>query len=126
MGRWSRSIAVAFIHWLNPQRGLRWLDVGCGTGALSTAILQSADPELVTGCDPSLPFITYARARNQDPRLSYQTATLENLPQVSGGYGVIVSGLVLNFIAAPVEAVRHMCGIMPVGWIFCVSSGRRP
>lgn len=108
MGHWSRAVARAFIRWLSPEPGHRWLDVGCGTGALSTTIIQSADPELVIGCDPSLPFITYASDQNQDPRLSYQVATLGNLPQVSGGYGIIVSGLVLNFITAPVEAVKAM------------------
>ena len=111
MGRWSRAVASAFINWLSPRPGLRWLDVGCGTGALAMAIVQAADPEQVTGCDPSLPFITYARARNGDSRLSYQAATLENLPQVTGGYGVVVSGLVLNFIAAPAQAVRSMLNL---------------
>ena len=108
MGRWSHAAARAFMSWLDPQPGLRWLDVGCGTGALSTAVIQSSDPESVTGCDLSAPFIAYASAQNSDPRLSYQVATLEDLPQTPGGYGGIVSGLVLNFIADPVEAIKSM------------------
>ena len=108
MGRWSRAAASAFIAWLKPRPGLRWLDVGCGTGALATAVIQSANPELVIGCDPSEPFIAYASAQNHDPRLSYRAATLENLPQVSGGFGVVVSGLVLNFIPSPVEGIQSM------------------
>ncbi len=108
MGRWSRAAARAFIDWLDPQPGLNWLDVGCGTGALSTAILQSAAPESVTGCDPSAPFIAYARAHNRDPRLAYRVATLADLPQVPDGYEMIVSGLVLNFLPDPVESLRSM------------------
>jgi SAM-dependent methyltransferase len=108
MGRWSRMVASAFIRWLDAEPGLRWLDVGCGTGALSKAVLQTADPALVIGCDPSKPFITYAAAQNRDPRLSFEVATLEKLPQASIGFGVIVSGLVLNFIPDPVEAVKAM------------------
>ena len=115
MGRWSRAAARAFIGWLDPEPGLRWLDIGCGTGALSTAVIQSAEPELVTGCDPSASFIAYASAHNRDPRLSYRVATLDNLPQVPGGYGTIVSGLVLNFIADPVEAIRSMTNRMRPG-----------
>jgi hypothetical protein len=34
-GRWSRRLAPRLLCWLTPQPGLRWLDVGCGTGALS-------------------------------------------------------------------------------------------
>jgi len=108
MGRWSHAVAKAFIRWLDPAPHLQWLDVGCGTGALATAVIQVADPELVIGCDPSVPFIAYGGAQEHDPRLSFQAATLGNLPEVSGGFGVIVSGLVLNFIADPVEAIRLM------------------
>ena len=37
MGRWSRPLARSFIGWLIPMRGAHWLDVGCGTGALTSA-----------------------------------------------------------------------------------------
>ena len=108
MGRWSREVAKAFVHWLEAPAHLRWLDVGCGTGALANAVVQAADPELVIGCDPSVPFIAYASAQQNDPRLSFQAATLGDLPEVPGGFAVIVSGLVLNFIADPVEAIMSM------------------
>jgi len=35
MGRWSRRLAPHFVSWLRIPRGVHWLDVGCGTGALS-------------------------------------------------------------------------------------------
>lgn len=108
MGRWSRALASVFLGWLQPKPGLRWLDVGCGTGALATAIIQTASPEMVIGCDPSAPFIAYANDQGRDSRLSFQAATLENLPHVSNGFGAIVSGLVLNFIPEPVNAVQSM------------------
>ena len=108
MGRWSQAAARMFLDWLNPDPRLSWLDVGCGTGALSRAIIEFADPKMVVGCDPSEAFIAYARAQMGDSRLSFQAAKLEDLPQVPGGFEVIVSGLDLNFIADPVEAVRLM------------------
>ena len=49
MGRWSRQIAPAFLAWLDAPRGKDWLDVGCGTGALTAAIItllgSARDPE---------------------------------------------------------------------------------
>jgi hypothetical protein len=49
MGRWSRPMAKAFLAWLAPSPLLRWLDVGCGTGALTQAILSTADPSEILG-----------------------------------------------------------------------------
>lgn len=108
MGRWSQLLAKRFLLWLKPALNQHWLDIGCGTGALSAAILASTNPQSVIGCDPSGPFIDYARGQIIDPRLSFQTAVLEGLPMIPGGFGVVVSGLVLNFVPEPVEAVRSM------------------
>ena len=39
VGRWSRPVAEQFVDWLAIPSGRRWIDVGCGTGALSATIL---------------------------------------------------------------------------------------
>src|SRR4051794_38886935 len=44
MGRWSRAAAGPFLSWLDLPAGARWLDVGCGTGALTGEILGGAAP----------------------------------------------------------------------------------
>ena len=44
IGRWSRPVAAEFVDWLAIAPGARWVDVGCGTGALSATILERADP----------------------------------------------------------------------------------
>jgi ubiquinone/menaquinone biosynthesis C-methylase UbiE len=35
MGRWSRLAGERFLDWLDPPKGLRWVDVGCGNGAFT-------------------------------------------------------------------------------------------
>ena len=53
IGRWSRQVARRFVPWLGAPRNERWIDVGCGTGGLTAAILDQADPAAVVGSDPS-------------------------------------------------------------------------
>jgi SAM-dependent methyltransferase len=53
VGRWSRLVARELIAWLEVAGGAAWLDVGCGTGALSQTLLEAADPAEVVGLDPA-------------------------------------------------------------------------
>ena len=49
MGFWSCAAGERFIDWLAPAPRLRWLDLGCGTGAFSETILKRCSPELLAG-----------------------------------------------------------------------------
>jgi ubiquinone/menaquinone biosynthesis C-methylase UbiE len=115
MGRWSRLLAPHFVSWLDLPRGLHWLDVGCGTGALAHAILELADPASVTGCDPAAPFVEYARATLHDERASFIVAGAGELPPRAGGYAAVASSLALNFMPDPAAAVREMRSICSLG-----------
>jgi ubiquinone/menaquinone biosynthesis C-methylase UbiE len=64
MGRWSRHVAVEFVDWLDIPAGLRWLDIGCGTGALTAAVLSRADPVSILGTDPSEAFVALRPGRS--------------------------------------------------------------
>ena len=108
MGRWSRQLAPLFVTWLRMPGGLHWLDVGCGTGALASAICGHAQPVSVLACDPAAPFIDYARRHVEDARTSFVVAGAGNLPQREGGYGGVSSLLALNFFSDPTAAVHEM------------------
>jgi ubiquinone/menaquinone biosynthesis C-methylase UbiE len=41
------------LGWLGVEPGARWLDVGCGTGALAETILALTAPAEVVGVDRS-------------------------------------------------------------------------
>jgi SAM-dependent methyltransferase len=108
MGRWSRRIAPLFLDWLSTPADAKWIDVGCGTGALSSAILARCLPRSVTGIDPSEAFIKSARTRVSDTRFHGQQGNGEALPFEDAEFSVAVSGLVLNFVGDKSKAVAEM------------------
>jgi SAM-dependent methyltransferase len=115
VGRWSRLVARDFLEWLAVSPGAHWLDVGCGTGVLTEAILQQAQPAGVTGIDPSEGFVAYAREHVQDPRASFRVADAMSLPFEHESFGAVVSGLVLNFIPDPHAALAEMVRVAQPG-----------
>ncbi len=115
VGRWSRPVAREFIRWLNLPPQLRWLDVGCGTGALSSTVLSLADPAAVKGIDPAPGFLELARKQVTDPRAEFAEGAGQSIPEGSDSYDVAVSGLVLNFVPNPIDAAREMARIVRPG-----------
>ena len=113
VGRWSRLVAREFVAWLGVAGGGAWLDVGCGTGALSQTVLEGADPAAVVGIGPSLGFLANARARPGLARLA--VADARPLPVADARVDAAVSGLVLNFVPDPAAAVAEMARVTRPG-----------
>lgn len=106
MGRWSRGVARQFVEHLSLVSDLRWLDVGCGTGALLETIIEWARPAYVAGVDLSEEFVQAARSRLGGEAEVLQ-ASGDDLPFDDGSFDVVVSGLVLNFMPDPRRAVAE-------------------
>ena len=117
VGRWSRLVAREFLDWLAVAPGSRWLDVGCGTGALSQTILEISAPAHVKGIDRSDVHITYAQSHVQDQRASFDVGDAQALPDETARSDAAVSGLVLNFLPQPERAVREMARVVTPGGI---------
>jgi SAM-dependent methyltransferase len=117
VGRWSRLVAKVFLAWLQPAPDLDWLDVGCGTGALTERIVQQSRPRSVMGIDASAGFIAHARAQITDPRVTFDTADAQSLPVESARFDAAVAGLVLNFVPNPLRAVREMARAVRPGGV---------
>jgi SAM-dependent methyltransferase len=153
VGRWSRRVAEVFVRLLGAPAGGRWLDAGCGTGALTEAVLATADPARVVGVDTSAPFVAHARARVADRRAGFLVGDMRALPlsdggpevqrdprsgvgpgvrpgagsddrpgpqpgaRSGGGFGVVVSGLALNFVPEPERAVAELARVVAPGGV---------
>jgi len=108
MGRWSRKLARDFVDWLQAADGVHWLELGCGTGALTSAICDFAAPAVVVACDPAQPFIEYAQRRITDPSVSFVVAGAHDFPLHPPGYDVVTSLLAFNFFPDPEAALKRM------------------
>jgi SAM-dependent methyltransferase len=108
VGRWSRRVAEVFLEWLEVPAGQTWLDVGCGTGALSATILQRTQPARVVGLDSSDGFLAHARRQVDAPCAVFQSGNAQALPFGDGDFDAAVSGLVLNFVPDPDRIVAEM------------------
>ena len=114
VGRWSRQVAPLFLSWLNISAGRRWLDVGCGTGALCAAIVDHCSPSSVAGVEPSEGFLEDARDRLTGRAELYQGSATA-IPLNDESVDVVVSGLVLNFVPDPRAALAEMARVTVSG-----------
>lgn len=115
MGRWSRLVAAEFLAWLDAPPGRDWIEIGCGTGALTTAILRHCSPGWILATDASEDFVAHARAAIPDPRASFETASAQDLPAGDGSADIAASALVLNFVPDRRAALREMRRVLRPG-----------
>lgn len=108
VGRWSRPAACLFLDWLEVPPGRQWADVGCGTGALTQAILAQCSPASVAGIDKSAGYVRHAAANVADPRVAFAEADAQQLPWTDAAFDATVSGLALNFMPSPQRAAAEM------------------
>lgn len=114
MGRWSRLVADSFTDWLSPSTGLKWLDVGCGSGALSEAVISKHKPVQVTAIDQSEGFVKTAQERLGN-LADCKVGNALALPVEDSSVDATVSGLVINFIKEPEKALAEMQRVTRAG-----------
>lgn len=117
MGRWSRRIAARYVDWLAAPQDAAWLDVGCGTGALTQTILKQAAPRSIVAVDQSADFVAHARAATSDVqvRMRFEAADAQKIPLEDASVDVAASALVVNFVPDKVAALREMKRVVRPG-----------
>jgi len=108
MGRWSRRMAPLFIEFAGVHDGDRVLDVGCGTGSLTRALVEDTKRLEVVGVDPTSPYIEYARGQFSDARVRLEVVDAQDLPYPDRTFDKCLSLLVLNFVPDAHKAVTEM------------------
>ena len=115
MGIWSRFAGEIFLDWLAPPSGLRWIDIGCGTGAFTELLGRTVRP----GGGPG------DRSVRRATRLCTHTTRIAR-GGVSPGrchgtslpadrFDAAVMALVLVFVPDPAKGIEEMVRVVGPG-----------
>lgn len=115
MGVWSRSVGDAFLEWLAPAPGLRWLDVGCGNGAFTEKLAERSAPSGLFGIDPSDAQLAYARTRPLLHGAEFRKGDAMALPFTDDSVDAAVMPLVIFFVPEPARGVAEMARVVAPG-----------
>ncbi|MFN7901184.1 MAG: class I SAM-dependent methyltransferase [Synechococcaceae cyanobacterium] len=115
MGAWSRLAGQDFLDWIAPNRGLRWLDVGCGNGAFTQLIAEQCEPLSLAGIDPSEAQLTYARQQPLLQGVEFVNADAMALPFPDDAFDLAVMPLVIFYVPDPAQGVAEMARVVAPG-----------
>lgn len=108
MGRWSARLAPLFLDFCDVGDAQSYLDVGCGTGALTKAIRARHGDATVVGLDPAREFIAHLSAEVADGRSWFCRGDAQDLPFADARFDAALGLLILQQIAEPLRMVREM------------------
>ncbi len=107
MGRYSTRLAPLFADFAGVRSGMRVLDVGAGTGALTAEL--AARGAAVVAADPSPEFVAVLRGRFPD--IEVHEAPAETMPLEAGEFDVALAQLVVAFVSDAPAAVTEMARV---------------
>ena len=115
MGVWSQLAGQVFLDWLAPSSGLRWIDIGCGSGAFTELLAQRYAPAEIQGIDPSEAQFAFARARPALRKATFLRGDAMALPFETDRFDAAVMALVLFFVPDPAKGVAEMARVVRPG-----------
>ncbi len=115
MGSWSLLAGQVFLEWLAPASGLRWIDVGCGSGVFTELLVQRCAPAEAQGIDPSEAQLSFARARPAARSAVFQQGNAMALPFETDRFDAAVMALVIFFVPDPATGVAEMARVVRPG-----------
>ena len=119
MGRWSRLLSGALADVAGVAPGMRVLDVGCGTGALTEELARCVGLGAVAAVDPSASFV--AAMRHRFPGVDVHQASAERLPFDDATFDAALAQLVVHFMADPVAGLAEMRRVTRRGGVVAAS-----
>ena len=105
---------------LPDLKGLRILDLGCGSGEHCKEYIQMG-AKLVTGIDISEKMLSVAKEKNSDPDITYIRMPMEDLDRLEGEFDLAVSSLALHYIEDYKGVLKNVHRLLVPGGEFIFS-----
>ena len=111
-----------FLRRIFSRVGLDVLDVGCGTGEISSRILKEFSPRAVTGVDLAEVNLQRAKSRfgtDEYPGLSFLQGDASSMPFPDSRFDVALCRHMLQAVPEPHAVVLEMIRVVkPGGWLY--------
>jgi ubiquinone/menaquinone biosynthesis C-methylase UbiE len=118
--RWTSSLRAHFFSREDIRRAQRILEVGCGTGAVSSSVARDFPRASVAGVDLDIPRLRFARS--YDPACAYAAGDGRELPFPARSFDLVFCHYLLLWIPSPVQALREMARVArPGGWVIALA-----
>ena len=114
-GEWPQMRAL-----FPDVRGMRVLDLGCGYG-WHCRYAADMGATAVTGIDASSRMIAEAQRRNPHPHIAYRVCDLADYEYPPSAYGLVVSNLVLHYVADLDAVYRRIHRTLAPGGVFLMN-----
>ena len=124
----TKQIASEFnrnLQEVEPFKGLRILDIGCGGGLLSEPLTRLG--AIVVGADAAEKNITVAalHAEQQDLTIDYRATTAEALAEAGEKFDAVVNMEVVEHVADPQEYLSEVARLLKSGGLHICSTINR-
>jgi len=111
-----------FLRRIFTRTDLEVLDVGCGTGEISSRLLKEFSPRQIIGFDLSEVNLRRARERFGTPEyegLSFQNGNATAMPFDNNRFDVALCRHMLQAVPEPIAVIREMIRVVkPGGWLY--------
>ena len=115
VGRYGAQLGAGLIETAALRAGQRALDVGCGTGQLTTVLAEVLGGEKVAAVDPSEAFVEACRKRV--PGADVRVGAGEQLPFAAGEFDAVLAQLVVQLMEDSEAGVREMARVARPGGV---------
>jgi SAM-dependent methyltransferase len=108
------------------RAGMRLLDCGCGPGSITVDLAQAVAPGHAIGIDLREDALAQGRALARErgiPNVTFETASVYQLPYLDGSFDAAFACAVLQHLAAPLAALKEIRRVLKPGGVIGLVDG---